>query len=518
MMRAGLLAGVLMVALLAAGCSNNGGDTVEPAPEGPPPPVWLHVSDTSPQAIGLAWTDVSGSEAGLRVERSLSAGNGFAVLDTLAPDTQAYTDTSAIAAETGYYYRVIAYDALGRDGDRSDTVWGVATENQTPLEPHDPIPAENDVAPDGLDALRWSGSDPDGDLVYYDVYFGESRIALNGKCMGDTANVCPIGEELALTRSYFWRVVASDDFGATAISPIWNFGTRIETVELPAGYFFRGDCGHFNPQSPDLYCCPENPWFVERFDIDKYEVSNQLFAQFLQMLLEGNYIHVVEGMALTITGDTLYAEVYPDGDQDSGIRFDPQFGDLGLFMPRPGKENHPVIEITWFGADRYARENGRFLPTEIQWEKAARGTLSTYGDTLMMVDGEERLIGFGFPFPWGNENDPRRFNHLNSGDPFESQVEVSTAPVGFYDGNTHDGYATRSNASTYGVFDLAGNVSEWCLDLYEPYGGGTSNENLRVVKGGGWRSESHWCQTYWRESLLPQRPDNAVGFRTAGRP
>ncbi|MCK4302938.1 MAG: SUMF1/EgtB/PvdO family nonheme iron enzyme [Candidatus Eisenbacteria sp.] len=517
MARRGLVAAAAVTAIITAGCSSDDPVRVE-ATEGPPPPEWVHIAATAPDQITLRWEAGSANERGLQIRRSLHMDSGYADHDTVASDTEEYIDTIAVESATTYYYRILAYDVLGRRGDASPPVGAEAVENTTPSTPSNPTPSTNATGIEGLTPLIWSCSDADpGDTISHDLYFGQSRVGLELLAGGlsDTSFVPDFS--VTLTRSYFWRVVTTDSHGATALSPIWNFSTRIEQVHIPDGYFIHGDCGLFSPDRPDLYCPSDNPLFVAAFNIDKFEVSNQLYSHFLQNLLDGHWIHVVDGRVYSKVADTLFAKTYPLGDEHSGVEFSESAGGQGSFIPRAGKENHPVIEVTWDGAQRYARSLGRRLPTEAEWEKTARGTSDACGDSLFLLpDSTELRVGVGFPYPWGTDADRHCFNYYDSGDPYESRVCVATTPAGFYDGSTHDGFSTKNNASQWGqdgVFDLAGNVAEWCQDSFEPYQSG-SYGNLRVVKGGSWRSEAHWCQTFWRVGANVDSCDNAIGFRT----
>jgi formylglycine-generating enzyme required for sulfatase activity len=104
-----------------------------------------------------------------------------------------------------------------------------------------------------------------------------------------------------------------------------------------------------------------------------------------------------------------------------------------LYRPVSDFENHPVINVTWFGAEAYCRWAGLRLPTEIEWEKAARGA-------------------HGRVFPWGNEWDPERLCWWGSHDGKQNTVPVD---------------AFSEGCSPYGIFQMAGNVEEWCDDWYQ---------------------------------------------------
>jgi formylglycine-generating enzyme required for sulfatase activity len=165
---------------------------------------------------------------------------------------------------------------------------------------------------------------------------------------------------------------------------------------------------------------------------------------------------------------------------------------------------HPVIYVTALEAERFcdwlsAAEKRRYrLPTEAEWEYAARGT-----------DG--RI------FPWGDQFDAGHFaNFADARTAFawrEERVDdgyAETAPVGSY----------KRGASPFGIEDMAGNVFEWCLDGFENYRGkqcanprGSRDSQRRIYRGGSWKSRIASLRTTARAFNLPHYSSNDVGFR-----
>jgi formylglycine-generating enzyme required for sulfatase activity len=162
--------------------------------------------------------------------------------------------------------------------------------------------------------------------------------------------------------------------------------------------------------------------------------------------------------------------------------------------PPPGKEDHPVVWVTWYDAVAYckwlAEATGRpyRLPGGAEWEKAARGT-------------EGRI------YPWGNEWDAGRCNTRESG-------RGGTTPVG--------SYPQGQGASPYGVLDMAGNVWEWTCSKYKgyPYAPADGREDgragadvLRVMRGGSWFDQASYARCAARRRGLPDGLWSSMGFR-----
>jgi len=151
-----------------------------------------------------------------------------------------------------------------------------------------------------------------------------------------------------------------------------------------------------------------------------------------------------------------------------------------------GKENHPVVDVTWTEADAWAQSRGGSLPTEAQWEFAARGGVNSKG---YIYSGSNNLDNVGWY--WDNGY-------------------ATTHPVG------------QKQPNELGIYDMSGNVYEWCSDWYGAYPTnavtnptGPSTGVDRVLRGGYWISNAQGCRVAYRNRYLPSSSYISIGFRVA---
>ena len=237
---------------------------------------------------------------------------------------------------------------------------------------------------------------------------------------------------------------------------------------IPAGEFRMGG----NAASAYSDEKPIHTVYVNSFYIDKYEVTNEEYKKFVDANPQWRKDRILHE--------------HHDGDYLKHW--------TGNSYPYR-KGNHPVTWVSWYAAMAYAQWKGKRLPTEAEWEKAARGGL------VSNVYFSGNLINF---------------QTAN----YDSNVG-NTTPVGNY------------SANPYGIYDIIGNVSEWCLDAYgsnfyansprrNPVAGGSISsivrdfKNLkanRVLRGGSWSSNINRARVAYRFPISPTRTNSAIGFR-----
>ena len=234
-------------------------------------------------------------------------------------------------------------------------------------------------------------------------------------------------------------------------------------IQIPKGYFIMGANGHGDDEAP------ESKVYLDAYFIDKYEVTAAQFATFLNDV-------------------KTYKEFYKDN----------KFGMLTLekdFRPRKGLESYPINNVTWFGAAAFCKWRNKRLPTEAEWEKAARGTDGNF-------------------FPWGNDpispQKARYRQNWTEGIAHRVMVPVDSLPDG---------------KSSFGLFNMLGNVKEWVDDWYDREYYKEENHNLnpkgqiggefKVLKGGSWRDLRSFIYASFRNNSYPNTALDDYGFRCA---
>jgi formylglycine-generating enzyme required for sulfatase activity len=267
--------------------------------------------------------------------------------------------------------------------------------------------------------------------------------------------------------------------------PYVDTGVDMESwVIVPAGEFLMGLHDHETLIDYD-------------YEIMVTDVTNAQYASYLNEAIASGTIKIIGNEIVGYyPGDEFHGyeheEEIEEGDwlhiplDDPSLRLD--YEDQA-FIVKQGYENHPMTIVTWFGAKSYCEFYGWRLPTEEAWEKAARGT-----------DGR--------PYPWGDGIERNNANYYSSKDIFEkiSTGTSDTTPVGFYNGQTYEGYQTLDSPSPYGAYDMAGNVWQWTGDVYD-------NQHYRYMRGGSKENYAYNLRVWTRNSAGPDYYSPNVGFR-----
>jgi iron(II)-dependent oxidoreductase len=260
-------------------------------------------------------------------------------------------------------------------------------------------------------------------------------------------------------KTYAWNEVMS-------LLPKEKWQELAKMVQIPAGAFTMGT----DSERADEQDKPQHKVELPAYAIDKYPVTYAQYARFV-----------------------VASKHRPPLDWKNGT------------IPE-GKYLFPVTMVDWYDARAYCSWAEKRLPTEEEWEKAARG-----------VDGRR--------WPWGDDMDPKRLNTY------------------YYVGASTEVMAYKSGVSPYGVYDMAGNVSEWTASDFSPYEGSTASKALfkpkvtqavsdadknmkvadlvevkgvyKVRRGGSWKSDPFSTSTYHRNFSLPHYASDFFGFRCA---
>ena len=373
----------------------------------------------------------------------------FVAVAALAVSAEAATELSDVAA-------------VGRPGTR----W-VEISYAWPLERLSRI-APGDPAWIAVEASRAGGES--WDLPVISVAGDVGHVAVGpGRILWYTGADIPVG------RANPWtiRVLLSD-------GP--SIPDGIDMIHVPAGDFAMGT------DQGDRQEGPSHVVHLDAYWIDRFETTNRAFQRFVQDTgletlaeREGRSVIYRDGGYHTIEGASWWRPSGPGSDLS-------------------GRLDHPVVQIAWDEADAYCRWAGKRLPTEAEWERAARGT-------------DRRT------YPWGAAGSHTPLSRANTGARnccHESAHDgyLNTAPVGSF----------PQGASPVGAHDMAGNVWEWTGDHFDPnfYSSsprrnptGAASGDERVLRGGSWISYSFMLRTAYRGHHTPDTRHNYSGFRCA---
>jgi len=240
-----------------------------------------------------------------------------------------------------------------------------------------------------------------------------------------------------------------------------------DMVLIPAGLFSMGYEIENDNEWGDMDEDPVHEVTLSAYWMDKYEVTSANFSEFLNAHqgFSEQFIEITPSVTIELVD--------------------------GKYQPRAGLENFPANRVSWYGADAYCRWKGKRLPTEAEWEKAARGT-------------DQRV------FPWGNEF------------PDNSRVTFRRkfSELGFKVMEPVDGMSR--GVSPYGIHHMAGNVWEWVADWFD---GGTYEDPeqknpqgpktgiSKVLRGGNWYYKAYYMRTTYRFNERPDQFNIWQGFR-----
>ncbi|MBD3163486.1 MAG: SUMF1/EgtB/PvdO family nonheme iron enzyme [Candidatus Eisenbacteria bacterium] len=265
-----------------------------------------------------------------------------------------------------------------------------------------------------------------------------------------------------------------------------------EMIRIPAGIYSVGTADTSSPFADEDEFPLHRTNLTNDFFIRRTEVPNRLYILFLAEKMAG------EEPQVTIEGTDLvyYPDLVPPVEEDSLPRTIVDLGISRLFYDpdgdsiaiEPGDRNLPVVGVSWYGAKAYAENYGLRLPTEHEWEIAAKA------DSMNWI------------YPWGTTIMPDQANYNHPESP------AMVLPIGSY----------PAAQSPFGLLDLSGNVKEWVKDWYADYPSGPQTNpegplsgNRRVIRGGSYQNTAAGVRVTAREAGDPTQRSPQIGFRTA---
>jgi formylglycine-generating enzyme required for sulfatase activity len=288
--------------------------------------------------------------------------------------------------------------------------------------------------------------------------------------------------------TYYVRAYATNSAGTAygnqqTLTTQTGVSLNIETALIPAGTFTMGS-PTTEPQRGSGEV--QHQVTLSAYRMSKYEITNAQYAGFLNAKGIGSNGIYAAGAYPT---QTLIYENADWGVTWTGAQW----------QPVAGKDNFPVVNVTWYGAAEFATYAGGRLPTEAEWEYACRGGTTTPFNTGACLNNTQANYYWAYPLT-GCTN-------TNTNYPGQTQAVNSYSP------------------NAYGLYNMHGNVWEWCADWYGAYSTtaqtnptGPATGASRVLRGGSWNLFAQGCRSAIRNSNIPVNNFNFNGFRLAFAP
>ena len=425
--------------------------------------------------IELSWTSINGAEEYIVL---VSSSNEFT--DTEYSITTSDTTVTTDALTDGmHYWKVRAKNSVGNYGEWSNYFTFEITGPEAPVL----LSPENGavIADAEITDLSWSTSEF---AETYDVIVSSSNEFTDTEYSITTSDTTVTTDALT-DGMHYWKVRAKNSVGNYGEwSDVFTFrigesSTSFQMVSLPGGTFEMGDI--WGAGSSDEL--PTHQVTLSSFEISATEITNQQYADYLTDALA---VGSVTATSSSVTGDwegNNYEFLDLD-DSDCQITYSG-----GQFIIDSGKENHPVIEVSWYGATGFAEYYGYRLPTEAEWEYASRGISAGEDNKWAGTSTESELTDYA----WYYEN---------------------------WDGNYSGREVGTKLPNGNGLYDMSGNVWEWVSDWYGSYSSGSQTDpqgpnsgSYRVVRGGFFYDNAYSLRCSGRNGLYPYYTYNYFGFR-----
>jgi len=362
----------------------------------------------------------------------------------------------------------------------------------------------------GLEKLRSFKMDGDISLILYkdallnfkiaEFSTTEAKDSRRAKTMQDIAYACMrlriTADSLVCLKQFdrakelYAQVLKKnkDDLYSRSQIAFLNTNNRaIAMVKVQAGEFMMGDST--SGQSDEV---PVHLVKLSAYSISKTEVTNAQYAKFLN---EYGSDTIISDTAKYFTGKKLIHE--HDWAMKKQILKTNENNKEYIWVVSPGYEDYPVVYVTWYGSYQFCKFYGYTLPTEAQWEYAARGGVKN-------LAGFENPQGLGLKYAGTNNEDSLKLYAWYS----DNNNPYGTKPV------------KQLRPNQLGIYDMSGNVWEWCWDWKDKYTDkqevdptGSLSGSYRVLRGGSWYDNASNVRSCDRNNINPSYGDSNIGFR-----